>query len=152
MCCLFAKGCDKMDLMDRIMELSRYGYFCSQILAILMLEAVGEENPQLVQAMAGLNGGIGFSGDVCGCMAGGCCILSYFTGKPDADTYDSPHHKPALGEFTQWFTDEMEMEYQSVDCRDITRGNPAKRVQYCPQIIAMTFEKCMEILEERGLL
>lgn len=141
-----------MDLMDRIMELSRYGYFCSQILAILMLEAVGEENPKLVQAMAGLNGGIGFSGDVCGCMAGGCCILSYFTGKPDADSYDSPHHKPAQGEFVQWFTDEMELEYQSIDCRDITKGNPAKRVQYCPQIIAQTFEKCMEILEERGLL
>ena len=141
-----------MDLMDRIMELSRYGYFCSQILAILMLEAVGEENPKLVQAMAGLNGGIGFSGDVCGCMAGGCCILSYFTGKPDADSYDSPHHKSAQGEFVQWFTDEMELEYQTIDCRDITKGTPAKRVQYCPQIIAQTFEKCMEILEERGLL
>lgn len=141
-----------MDLMDRIMELSRYGYFCSQILAILMLEAVGEENPKLVQAMAGLNGGIGFSGDVCGCMAAGCCILSYFTGKPDADSYDSPHHKSAQGEFVQWFTEEMELEYQAIDCRDITKGNPAKRVQYCPQIIAQTFEKCMEILEERGLL
>ena len=141
-----------MDLIDRIMELSRYGYFCSQILAILMLEAVGEENPKLVQAMAGLNGGIGFSGDVCGCMAGGCCILSYFTGKPDADSYDSPHHKSAQGEFVRWFTEEMELEYQSIDCRDITKGNPAKRVQYCPQIIAQTFEKCMEILEERGLL
>ena len=141
-----------MDLMDRIMELSRYGYFCSQILAILMLEAVGEENPKLVQAMAGLNGGIGFSGDVCGCMAGGCCILSYFTGKPDADSYDSPHHKSAQGEFVRWFTEEMELEYQTIDCRDITKGNPAKRVQYCPQIIAQTFEKCMEILEERGLL
>ena len=152
MCCLCAKGCDRMDLMDRIMELSRYGYFCSQILAILMLEAVGEENPKLVQAMAGLNGGIGFSGDVCGCMAGGCCILSYFTGKPDADNYDSPHHKPAQGEFVRWFTDEMELEYQAIDCQDITKGNPAKRVQYCPEIIARTFEKCMEILEERGLV
>lgn len=141
-----------MDLMDRIMELSQYGYFCSQILAILMLEVAGEENPQLVQAMAGLNGGVGFSGDVCGCMTGGCCILSYFTGKPDDSSYDSPHHKPALAEFTSWFTEEMEMEYRSIDCRDITRGNPAKRVQYCPQIIAQTFEKCMEILEQRGLL
>ena len=141
-----------MDLMDRIMELSRYGYFCSQILAILLLETVGEENPKLVQAMAGLNGGIGFSGDVCGCMAGGCCILSYFTGKPDADSYDSPHHKPAQGEFVRWFTDEMELEYQAIDCQEITRGNPAKRVQYCPEIIARTFEKCMEILEERGLV
>jgi len=25
-------------------------------------------------------------------------------------------------------------------------------VQYCPSIIASTYEKCMEILENRGLL
>ena len=31
-----------MDLFDRIMELSRYGYFCSQFLAILTLETTGE--------------------------------------------------------------------------------------------------------------
>ena len=60
--------------------------------------------------------------------------------------------KPAQGEFVRWFTDEMELEYQAIDCRDITKGNPAKRVQYCPEIIARTFEKCMEILEERGLV
>ena len=44
-----------MDLFDHIMELSRYGYFCSQILAILTLELTGEENPKLVQAMGGLD-------------------------------------------------------------------------------------------------
>ena len=99
-----------MDLEERIMELSRYGYACGQILAILLLDTVGEENPKLVQCMQGLNGGIGGSGDVCGCMAAGACLISYFTGKPDADSYDSPHHKSALGEFTRWFTDEMELE------------------------------------------
>ena len=106
-----------MDLTQRILELSQYGYFCSQILAILLLETIGEENPKLVQAMTGLNGGVGFSGGVCGCMTGGCCLLSYFTGKPDDSHYDSPHHKTALAEFTRWFTEEMEMEYQSIDCR-----------------------------------
>lgn len=141
-----------MDLYERIMELSRYGYFCSQIIAILVTEAAADENPKLVQAMAGLNGGVGFSGDVCGCMTGGCCMLSYFTGKPDAMSYDSPHHKGALGEFIQWFTDEMELEYQSIDCRDITKGSPAKRVELCPQIIAATCEKIMQILEDRSLI
>ena len=55
-----------MDLFDRIMELSRCGYFCGQILAILLLETLGEEDPGFVRAMGGLNGGVGFSGDVCG--------------------------------------------------------------------------------------
>ena len=141
-----------MDLEERIMELSRYGYACGQILAILLLDTVGEENPRLVQCMQGLNGGIGGSGDVCGCMAAGSCMISWFTGKPDADTYESAHHKAALGEFTQWFTGEMELEYMSTDCRDIVGTNPAKKVQYCPNIIASTYEKCMEILENRGLI
>ena len=152
MCCLCAKGCEPVDLDERIMELSRYGYSCGQILALLLLETIGEENPQLVRCMQGLNGGIGSSGDVCGCMAAGCCLISYFTGKPDDTGYDSPHHKPAMAEFTQWFIDEMEQEYMSIDCRDIVGTNPAKKVQYCPQIIAMTYEKCMEILEDKGFL
>ena len=53
-----------MDLEERIMELSRYGYACGQILAILLLETIEEENPALVRCMQGLNGGIGSSGDV----------------------------------------------------------------------------------------
>ena len=59
-----------MDLFDRVMELSRYGYFCGQILAKLLLETIGEENTGLVKARGGLNGGVGFSGGCCGCMSG----------------------------------------------------------------------------------
>lgn len=141
-----------MDLFDRIMELSRCGYFCSQILAILMLETVGGENTGLIRAMQGLNGGVGFSGGCCGCMTGGACIISYITGKGGDTEYERPEHKSALGEFTQWFTDEMMIEYGGIECRDITRGNPAKRVELCPQIIADTYMKCMEILSGKGLL
>ena len=141
-----------MDLFDRIMELSRYGYFCSQILAILMLETVGEENPGLVKALGGLNGGVGFSGGCCGCLTGGACVISWFTGKGEETGFDHPQHKSALGELVQWFDEEMTIEHGGIDCRDITRGNPAKRVEYCPQIIAATYEKCMEILSDKGLI
>ena len=141
-----------MDLFDRVMELSRYGYFCSQILAILMLDTLGEENPGLVKAMGGLNGGVGYSQGCCGCMTGGTCLISYFTGKAEDTGYEDPQHKPAMADFTRWFEEEMTAEYGGIDCRDITKGNPAKRVEYCPQIIAAVFEKCMEILSERGLL
>ncbi len=141
-----------MDLIDRIMELSRYGYFCSQILMLLTLETVGEENKDLVRAVGGLDGGVGYSQGCCGCMTGGACVISYFTGKGENTGFESPEHKSALGEFTRWFEDEMTADFGGVECRDITKGNPAKRVEYCPQIIASTFEKCMEILGEKGLL
>ena len=148
----FAKGRELMDLEERIMELSRYGYACGQILAKLLLETIDEENPTLVRCMQGLNGGIGSSGDDCGCMAAGCCLISYFTGKPSDSEFDSPHHRGAVAEFTQWFQHETESEYGGMDCRDIVGTSPAKKVQYCPQIIAATYEKCMEILEEKGLI
>ena len=141
-----------MDLFDRIMELSRCGYFCSHILAILLLETLGEENKGLVKAMEGLNGGVGFSGGCCGCMTGGACTISYLTGKGEDTELDHPEHKSAMGEFTEWFTEEMMVEYGGTDCRDITRGNPAKRVELCPQIIADTYMKCMEILNDKGLI
>ena len=141
-----------MDLIDRVLELSRYGYFCSQILAILALEFRGEENPQLVKAMGGLDGGVGYSQGCCGCMTGGACVISLFTGKEEDTGYEDAQHKGALGDFTRWFEEEMTAEYGGIECRDITRGNPARRVECCPQIIASSFEKCMEILEERGLL
>ena len=38
-----------MDLEERIMELSRYGYACGQILGILLLDTIGEENPALIR-------------------------------------------------------------------------------------------------------
>ena len=141
-----------MDLEERILELSRYGYACGQILAKLLLETIDEENPALVRCMQGLNGGIGSSGDVCGCMPAGCCLISSFSGKPSDSEFDSPHHRGAMVEFTQWFQHEMESEYGGMDCRDIVGTNPAKKVQYCPQIIAATYETCMEILEEKGLI
>ncbi len=141
-----------MDLEERILELSRYGYACGQILGILLLDTLGEENPQLIRCLQGLNGGVGGYGGLCGCMAAGCCMISNFTGKPDDASFESPHHKAALGEFTAWFEGEMEAEYGALDCRDIVGTDPAKKVRYCPQIIAATYEKCMEILESRDLL
>ena len=141
-----------MDLLDRIMELSRYGYFCSQIMAILVLDAAGEENPKLVQALGGLDGGVGYSKNNCGCMTGGACMLSYFTGKSGDLEVESAEHKQALGEFTRWFQDEMTADYGGIKCEDIIGTNPAKRVEYCPQIIAASYSKIMEILEEKNLL
>ena len=135
-----------------MLELSRYGYFCSQIMAIMMLEATEEENPGLIRAMGGLNGGVGYSQGCCGCMTGGACVISYFTGKGEDTGLETPHHKAALGEFTRWFQDEITADYGGINCEDIVGGNPAKRVEICPQIIAASFEKCMEILQEKDLL
>lgn len=146
-----------MDLTDRIMELYQNGYQCSQILAILILETIGEDNPEVVRALGGLSVGVGFSGGTCGCMTGGCCMLSYFTAKADDLSYDSPYHRSTQVAFTKWFTEMIEENYDtehfySINCDDIVHGSAARKIQYCPQLIAQSYEKCIELLEEKGLL
>ncbi len=140
-----------MDLFDKVMELWQCGYYCSQILAKLLLETRGEENEGFLKAMGGLDGGIGHSGGTCGCLTGGACCIAYLTGKAEDTGMDHPAHKPALAEFTKWFTEEITMDYGGIECNEITKGNPANRLQSCPDIICRTYEKCMEILSEKGL-
>ena len=88
-----------MDLFERIIELSRQGFFCAQILAILGMETDGKNNPELVRAMGGLSGGLGFTGNVCGCLTGGCCLLSYFLGKGEAEEMEDPETRAAISDY-----------------------------------------------------
>ena len=77
--------------------------------------------------------------------------LGHAVGGSDFEA-ESPEHKGALAEFSQWFQDEITADYGGINCEDIIGTNAAKRVEYCPQIIAATYEKCVEILQNRGLL
>ena len=51
-----------MELLERVVELSLEGYCCSQVMALLLLELLGEEDDGFVRAMGGLINGGGFSG------------------------------------------------------------------------------------------
>ena len=64
-----------MDDLDQLMNLRKQGFFCSQILILQGLEMMGKSNPDLVRAMHGLAGGLGFSGELCGALTGGASLL-----------------------------------------------------------------------------
>ncbi len=64
------------DRFFKIMLLHKQGYCCSQIMAILTLRNMGREDADVVRAMGGLCYGLGYSGDTCGVLSGGACILA----------------------------------------------------------------------------
>ena len=141
-----------MDLFDRMLELARQGFFCAQIILIIALEAEGKENPDLVRALGGLSEGLGFTtGDACGALTGGCCLISYFAGKGEPDEMEHPAYREMVKAFIDWFREYAE-EYGGTTCQAILAGDPKNRVQRCPGLIQAAFEKCMELLEERGVL
>lgn len=137
--------------MERMLELSRQGYYCAQILMLFALESDGKENPDLVRAMGGLSGGLGNSGEICGCVSGGACLLSYFVGKGEADELPHPDADAMIGELVSWFRD-FTAAYGGMNCRCILAGDHRHKIQRCPLLMEAVLQKCMEILEEHGCL
>lgn len=141
-----------MELLERVVELSLEGYCCSQVMALLLLELLGEEDDGFVRAMGGLINGGGYSGGDCGCMSGGACLISYITGKGEENDADLPGHVSALCHFTHWFAEEMKERYGGTDCGEILGGDQRRKMERCPEIMALSFEKCIEILSGKGLI
>ena len=140
-----------MDLMERMLELSRQGYYCAQIMLILALESEGKEDPDLIRAMGGLNGGLGNCGEICGCLTGGSCLLSYYAGKGEADEIPHEDLDAMIGAYLCWFR-EYTAEFGGTDCRTILQEDDRNRIQRCPMILEAALETCMALLEEHGCL
>ncbi|MBN2402961.1 MAG: C_GCAxxG_C_C family protein [Spirochaetes bacterium] len=134
----------------RMLELSQQGFYCSQILLMMGLEAQNKTNPDLVRAMAGLGGGIGFCGKNCGSLTGGACLLSFYAGKGSAQEKEDSRMRKMIEEFVDWFEKEYVSLYGSINCDVIYGGDPVKGKKRCPQIISMSYMKVKDILNANG--
>ena len=54
------------------------------------LDALGQENPDLIRSVSALAGGIGFSGEVSGALTGGACLVSLCAGRGRSDEDENP--------------------------------------------------------------
>lgn len=130
---------------DRIMEQLRQGYHCSQALLKLSLDMRGLENPLLLRAMGPLGGGM-FSGCVCGTLTGAVCALGTYFLRAEGEA-EPTAYQAAARELTDWFA----QTYKSLDCRELVEPRRDRIMAVCPGIMAATFEKMLEILEEHGI-
>jgi C_GCAxxG_C_C family probable redox protein len=138
------------DEMFRMVELGGKGFYCSQILIFMGLEAQGKENPDLIRAMAGLAGGLGFSGDTCGALTGGACLLGLYAGKGLDDEREDPRLNVMITELVEWFSDKYGKLYGGISCETILDKNPQSRNTRCPSLVLGTYEKVKTLLLENG--
>jgi len=129
----------------RVFELSLQGFNCSQILALMALEAQGKEDPLLVRAMSGLLGGMG-CGKTCGALSGACCVLGLYAGRGSLDEREDSLLPIMQAELVDWFETEYGERYHGINCDDITGQDPGQRLAICPQMVAETYKKVTEIL------
>ena len=129
------------DTIREIRRLGANGCCCSQIMVQMGLDAIGDENPELMAAVAGLCGGL-HSGLCCGILTGAACLLSMF---------DQPAAKAVMiPRLTAWFREACAPFYDGISCEEILEGNPANKIDRCPKLMAETYEKCRELLAESG--
>lgn len=139
------------DLTIRVMQWSARGYCCSQIMALLALEAQGRQNPDLVRAQAGLCLGGGNSGGTCGVLTGAACVLGLYAGK-GTDGETAHERLPLMFEqLTQWFSRTVGETYGGTTCRQIlgdgeSQPHPAR----CGPILLDTYRQVQTILLENG--
>ena len=89
------------------------------------------------------------SGEVCGALSGGACLISLYGGKGGADEEMDEQLPVMLTELSEWFREGMAATYGGMRCDDILAAHPDKRA--CGPIVAATYAKALEILESHGI-
>ena len=140
------------DEIGRLTQLHMQGFHCSQIIVIVGLEQQGKNNPDLVRAMNGLAGGLGFTGKNCGTLTGGVCLLALYGGRGELEEVEHQHLNKMIQELVDWFEETFATEYGGIDCQQIMNNDPWNRLTRCPQVVIKTYFKVKEILEDNGFI
>jgi hypothetical protein len=139
-----------MEDAERMMELKKQGFFCSQILLVMGLEMMGKENPELIRSVHGLAGGLGFSGDTCGVLSGGACLLGLYAGKGLPQEQDDPRLIFMIEDLVKWFKENFGTQYGGISCETIVGDSAKNQTTRCPVLTEQTFQKVKELLVENG--
>lgn len=139
-----------MENMEHIKEIRRQGFYCSQILLSLGLEMQGKTNPELIRAMHGLAGGLGFSGELCGALSGGASLLGLYAGKGTPEEEEDPRLLFMIEDLVKWFKAEYGEQFGGIRCEEIIAGDSQNTTRRCPVMVAGVFQKVKELLVENG--
>ncbi|MDL2317233.1 C-GCAxxG-C-C family protein [Desulfovibrio sp. OttesenSCG-928-A18] len=140
-----------------VLELGSKGYSCAQMVMIGGLRLMGRENHDLVRAMAGLAQGVGASGEICGALSGGVCLIGLHTGKGEDAEEPLPEAPLIMNQLVEWFQEDL-CAGGAITCDAILgcgpesaadcRGMDAMR---CGDLVARTWSKAVSLLLESGI-
>ena len=123
--------------LKRLRQLLQEGSCCSAVLAELAMASLGEENPRLVQAAAGLCGGV-HAGMTCGVLTGGALALSLYDPELAGEEM--------IPAYAAWFRGMAEEACGGTDCSTILASGKIS----CPELVENGWQKVKELLEDQG--
>lgn len=135
----------------RMIQRVQQGFHCSEILLFAGLEAQKKTNPDLIKAVSALAGGVGFSGEICGALTGGACLLGLYNGRGHENEIADKNLNIMVSELVDWFSSKYGNRYGGIKCREITEDDSRNQPQRCPQIVSGVLKKVKLLLHEQGL-
>ena len=139
-----------MDDNNELVTLRKQGFYCSQILMLQGMEMMGKSNPDLIRAMHGLAGGLGFSGELCGALTGGASLLGLYAGKGTAEQPEDPRLDFMIQDLVKWFKVEYTEQFGGIRCEEILAGNSQNQSIRCPILVNGVLQKVKDLLVENG--
>ncbi|QJT09595.1 DVU_1555 family C-GCAxxG-C-C protein [Oceanidesulfovibrio marinus] len=128
------------------------GFNCSQILILLGLRLQDRENPELVRAMDGLGNGLGFSGETCGALLGGCCLIAMNAGKGAPEERAHDRLPVMIAELVEWFRSTPCAGCPGIRCSDILDDNESgPDMHRCGSLVSGVYTKAVTILQENDI-
>ena len=137
------------------------GFHCSQAVFFAGCEKLGCHSPEVIAAISPFGGGMGSTGDVCGCLPGALAVLGLAMGKKKPSDKDHKLMWKYAYKLSKRF-ETLTEEYGGNRCSDIAKvnwrdikqvkthfsGGPESRKKECLKIMGATAQILGEILEE----
>ena len=109
----------------------------------------GKSNLDLVRCMHGLAGGL-FTGETCGTLTGGACLLGLYAGRGAATEQEDPRLSFMIKALVKWFKERVGEPYGGITCNQILEDNPRNKLTRCPHLVSETYQIVKELLVENG--
>jgi C_GCAxxG_C_C family probable redox protein len=139
-----------MDDFDQLMQLRQQGFYCSQILILQGLGMTGKTNPDLVRAIHGLAGGLGFTGELCGALTGGAALIGLYAGKGTPEQQEDPRLLFMIEDLVKWFKAEYGEQFGGIRCEEILAGDGQNQAKRCPLLVTGVLQKVKDLLIQNG--
>lgn len=149
------------DVQSSVLGLAGQGFNCAQIVLRLGLELTGEENPGLLRVVHGLGHGLGHSGELCGALLGGVCLLSWHGGRGEPSENAHPMLDAMVADLVTWFRESACAPFGAsrdrassggIRCAEILHDAGGKpHLERCGGLTGGVYEKALAILGEYGL-
>lgn len=136
------------------LEMGSKGYSCAQIVLGGALRYLGRDNPDLIRAAAGLAQGGGSSGELCGALSGGLCLLGLHLGKGLDAELPHPDEQLIYNSLVEWFR-QTHGAGGKITCDAILGLAPGEacvmQQGLCGQIVASVMDYAVKLLVECGI-